>query len=384
MSLSHLELVHENASPGAPISPLPTTSQGLLGIPACREYLAEKYEVFPTEASEIHQLVRALNKIAWDTLTLKEKRRFFRSFGSSISDNSDEREVPFIANPRMLPMASTADQAHVAADIAQFYTVGVDGEAHPSDYFVVDLFAGSGINAQQFALNGFTVLACEVDDCKRDILRHNLKVTGVLAKDSPEAGKVYVVSEDASAFVQKCTLPKDKSFAFIDAPWDMSASKGKSKKGRKTEPETEDSRWGFKVEGKVDVSLESYGCFSKIMFKVSKDNQYTPFGFASRLDSFHLKCVRGNSLYQIRVVQTDQIKYLDPVYAENIEKTRFERAQYKLILQKWSGKKSFFSQRKSQSNGNGRGNRGRGNANRGNTGKRGNNRGQNARFQKNK
>ncbi|MDE6022865.1 MAG: hypothetical protein K2G13_05115 [Muribaculaceae bacterium] len=100
----------------------------------------------------------------------------------------------------LFPTLLAAEQASNEA-IARFHASLI-----PSQSTLLDLTAGLGIDDMCFAMNSINVTACEIDEIKCDVLRHNAKVLGV-------TDRLSVINRDSISYIHKCISGYDVVFA---------------------------------------------------------------------------------------------------------------------------------------------------------------------------
>jgi hypothetical protein len=345
--IAHANLIHSRASLGCRIPPLQDDDgHGLIQIKACRQFLERnRITQLPDQKESLGNLVAELNELAWGELSKAQKNRFFPA-------KALKGHIPFIANMRMLPMASTLEQADAAATLASRLTCvnASDEVGHESDWSVVDLFAGSGMNAWQLAKRNFTVIACEANDQLRDILKYNLAAVGVLS-DNLRPGGVFVSDCDAKRFVASFKGESSRTMVFVDAPW--------VKPGSKVDERSEDSRWGYDVDQKDgNVTRDLYSKFHKCIFKVSRDIGYAPVG----LDTSQVKLTgrygkATKVMYKLVIVQFSNVwkEFGNDWICRSMEEHEFEFAGYREVLSKFVGRGGNRGQGRGGSRGQGRG-----------------------------
>lgn len=100
----------------------------------------------------------------------------------------------------IFPTLLSAEQASNEA-IARFHTSLI-----PSNSSLLDLTAGLGIDDLSFAMNSVYVTACEIEDIKCEVLRHNAAVLGV-------SDRLTVINGDSISYIHNCNHGFDVVFA---------------------------------------------------------------------------------------------------------------------------------------------------------------------------
>lgn len=100
----------------------------------------------------------------------------------------------------IFPTLLSAEQASNEA-IARFHTSLI-----PSNSSLLDLTAGLGIDDLSFAINSVYVTACEIEDKKCEVLRHNAAVLGV-------SDRLTVINRDSISYIHNCKRGFDVVFA---------------------------------------------------------------------------------------------------------------------------------------------------------------------------